>query len=99
MNIFMKKIVIIGGGFAGLSALIRLTHQHNNLQITLVDRKEDFNFLPALPDIIGERISPRYVTNNLDFFCKKFNASFVNDEVKALDLKRSTLCTSHKTFS
>ena len=90
----MNKIVIIGGGFAGLSALIKFAHRHDNFNVTLIDRKEDFNFLPALPDIIGERLSPRHLTNNLAAFCKRCNASFLNEEVKDLDLKKRMVHTS-----
>jgi len=84
----MNKVVIIGGGFAGVSALIRLSKWRNKLDITLIDKKKEFNFLPMLPDIIGGRINSAYIENKLEDICRKFGSEFVNDTVKSVDLER-----------
>ncbi|MGD9015631.1 MAG: FAD-dependent oxidoreductase [Candidatus Omnitrophota bacterium] len=91
----MRKILIIGGGFAGLSALRRLCRYRKKLDITLIDKKESFDFLPALPDIIGERISHQYLSYRLDDLCLKLGCKFINQEVTSLDLdKKIVLATS-----
>lgn len=67
----MKKVIIIGGGFAGLSALSHLAKHRNEIDINLIDKKVTFDFLPAIPDIIGGRINPSFLTHSLADFCKK----------------------------
>jgi NADH dehydrogenase len=82
----MKKIIIIGAGFAGLSCARRLSVSGSDLEITLLDKKGQFDFLPLIPDCIGRRINPKFLTNDLANFCRSFKISFVQEEVVSVDL-------------
>lgn len=53
-----KRVVIVGGGFAGLSAARTLSDE---LKVTLIDRQADFEFLPSIHEIISRRQSVRSV--------------------------------------
>ncbi|MGD2279163.1 MAG: FAD-dependent oxidoreductase [Candidatus Omnitrophota bacterium] len=90
-----KNIVIIGGGFAGISALRRLRRYKSRLdsdfRVVLIDKKKDFEFLPMLPDLIGERISPEALKVDLKGFCEKLGCSFLEAEVKSVDLGSKTI--------
>ena len=58
----MKKIIIIGCGLAGLSAAKKFSNYKNKLTVTVIDKKQTFDFLPLLPDILGKKINPKYVS-------------------------------------
>ena len=84
----MNKVLIVGGGFAGLSALAVLAQKKDNFEVVLIDKKNTFDFLPALPDVIGGRLNPENLKFSLSDFCYKFSCQFVNDTVKSIDFDR-----------
>ncbi|MDD2654189.1 MAG: FAD-dependent oxidoreductase, partial [Candidatus Omnitrophica bacterium] len=94
----MKKIIIIGGGFAGISAVSKLRQLGETVDIVLIDSKEEFNFLPMLPDIIGRRIRPDFLEFKLPDFCQKTGAKFIKDEVIKIDLENNTLFSSKDSY-
>ena len=51
----MGHVVIIGGGFAGLTAARRLART-KGFEVTLVDGRGACHFLPMLPDVVGRRM-------------------------------------------
>ncbi|MBU1043085.1 MAG: FAD-dependent oxidoreductase [Candidatus Omnitrophica bacterium] len=95
----MKKIIIIGGGFAGISAANFLRHSSNQLEITLIDQKPDFNFLPMLPDIISNRIDAKFLADNLQNNAEKLKVKFLNARVDSVCLKESKVtCLGNDIF-
>jgi NADH dehydrogenase len=97
----MKKIVIIGAGFAGLAALSRLHNysSRGDLEITLVNDKEQCSFLPLLPDCLGRGISPGHLTLDLPALSNKKNFNFIKDKVTGLDLEKKEISTSALTLN
>ncbi|MCF7908290.1 MAG: FAD-dependent oxidoreductase [Candidatus Omnitrophica bacterium] len=85
----MKKIVIVGGGFAGISAVKTLAK--SKLELVLIDKKQSWDFLPCLPDILSQKINPVFLTVNLADFIKKLGGKFINQEVKSVDLAQKNL--------
>lgn len=49
----MRKVLILGGGFGGTKALAKLSR--SPCEVTLVDPKVGFDFLPALPDLLSRK--------------------------------------------
>ena len=92
----MKKVIIIGGGFAGLSALRILSRKTNNFEVILIDKKATFDFLPCLPDIIGERIQTKFLRYELKDICEKLGCVFIIDEVKKIDIDNKKVTISGK---
>uniref|UniRef100_A0A7S2EUM4 FAD/NAD(P)-binding domain-containing protein n=1 Tax=Ditylum brightwellii TaxID=49249 RepID=A0A7S2EUM4_9STRA len=43
-----KKVVVIGGSFAGLSAIHKLNHYSDELEVTLVDCRDWFEYIPGI---------------------------------------------------
>lgn len=82
----MKKIMIIGAGFAGSSAAKRSFRSSLDLEITLFDRKGEFNFLPLIPDCIGRKINPEFLVNEVVNLCRKLKVRFIQQEVVFVDL-------------
>jgi NADH dehydrogenase len=89
----MKKVIIIGAGFAGLSAARRLLGSGLNLEITLFDKKKQFDFLPLIPDCIGRGINPEFLAEDIANFCRKGGVKFIREEVVAVDLASGRLQT------
>ncbi|MFC1704100.1 NAD(P)/FAD-dependent oxidoreductase [Candidatus Omnitrophota bacterium] len=95
----MKKIIVIGGGFAGISALAKLSKLRNEAEIVLIDKKEEFNFLPMLPDIVGRGVRPRFLTNDLQALSKRFGFNLIKDKVKKIDLEKKEVTTASQKIA
>lgn len=94
----MEKIVIIGGGFAGLNLCKRL--DHNKYEICLVDR----NNFHCFPPLFYQIASSGLVSANICFpfrreFKKLRNVSYHMGHVKNIDVEARTVTTSYETIS
>lgn len=89
----MKRVLIIGGGFAGCTALERLSRYPKEVMATLVDRKKEFNFLPLLPDLIGRGLKPQYLTLDIESLVTRKGFCFVRGEVVSIDIAAKTVST------
>lgn len=88
----MIKVLIIGGGFGGISTASRLCKSGLGLDIILIDRKETTDFLPMLPDCIGRGINPEFLACKIKNIAGKLGFKFIRDEVVLIDLdKRQVL--------
>lgn len=94
----MKKIVIIGCGFAGIAACQYLRRHGKNLEVYVIDKKTTFDFLPLLPDCIGRRIDPQYLSFSIYDLVKNGDVNYVNEEVLALDLDGNKITTPNNNF-
>jgi NADH dehydrogenase FAD-containing subunit len=82
----MSKIVITGGGFAGLAAAEYLAASHKNHQTTLIDKKDSSQFLPMLPDIVGQSLNPEALAYPLSEAAKRWGFNFIQEKVVKIDL-------------
>jgi len=90
------RILILGGGFAGIEALNRLqrTFQDDvSVDITLVSRDNFFLFTPMLPEVSSGSIETRHIVTPIRTFCKR--ARFIEANVKSIDLKHKRVTVSH----
>jgi NADH:ubiquinone reductase (H+-translocating) len=94
----MKKVCVIGAGFAGSSAARQLSKRGSGIDLTVIDRGGKFNFLPMLPDVIGRNIDPGYLACGIEAASRKLGFKFIKDEVVSLDLGRKQLSTSTQTL-
>ena len=94
-----KKIIIIGGGFGGLSAVDILCKSGLNFDISLIDKKGTADFLPTLPDCIGRGINPEYLTYKIADLANKIRFKFVKDEVGSIDLDKKEILTKTRRFN
>jgi len=93
-----KKILILGGGFAGISVLQQLQKifkNNKNVKISLVNEDNFFLFTPMLPEIASGIIHPSDISIPLRMFCK--NEKFYQAKVSSIDLKNSLVAIT-RTF-
>ena len=82
----MKKIVIIGGGFAGLRALYRIMKALGNMvDVTLLDRSEFSIEKPSLPEVALAGKEPSKVRIPLKQPVESKGARFVMDNAMKID--------------
>ena len=72
----MKKVVIIGGGFAGIYALRELTKQ-NDIKITIIDKHPYHNLQPEVYDLIANKSNISDVTIDLPSLCAGLDHSYL----------------------
>jgi NADH dehydrogenase len=85
-----KKIVIIGAGFGGITAVQRLA-QSNLFDITIISPKTYFEYYPGLYRILGAR-TPFEVFVPFRYLLAK-NVVFCHDKVTQIDITRKQVIT------
>lgn len=92
----MKKVAIIGCGFAGLAASIYFRRHAKDLRVCVVDRKPTFDFLPMLPDALGRNINPEHLFFPIALLSKIYGFDFINEPVSGVDLQSNIVSTSQR---
>ena len=85
---FMKKILIIGGGYAGVGVLNKIQKQFQddvNVSISIISENNFFLHTPMLPELSTGTIEPRHIATPIRNFCKR--ARFYQGKVFHIDLE------------
>jgi NADH dehydrogenase len=93
----MSKIIIIGGGFGGLTVARLLSRSQLNL--TLIDKKSTSDFLPTLPDCLGRAIAPEFLAFDIEEAARKWGFKFIKEEVISVNLEKKEAFTTNKILS
>jgi len=94
----MEKVVIIGGGYAGIYALRELV-QNKNIKITLIDKYTFHNLQPEVYDLIANKSNIADVTIDLTTLCMGFNHSYLeykNLNVRKIDTNTNKIYTEEQ---
>jgi len=94
----MKKVVIIGGGYAGIYALRELA-KNKNIQITLIDKHTFHNLQPEVYDLIANKSNIADVTIDLTTLCMGLNHDYVeykNLKVRNIDKEEQKIYTEEQ---
>lgn len=98
-----KKIVVLGGGYAGVHAAKTLNkafkkHQ-DKVEVTLIDKKHHHILLTELHEVAGARVSEDSVKISFDriFAGKKVNV--VQDTIVEIDFKKQQLVGQRETYA
>ena len=84
----MRRVLILGGGYAGVGVLNRLQkkfHDDVDVSIGLVNESNFFLHTPMLPEMATGSIEPRHIATPIRKFCHR--ARFYQARVTAIDLK------------
>ena len=92
----LKRILILGGGFAGVQVLRDLQKDFQDdvgIEITLVSRDNFFLFTPMLPEVSSGMIETRNILTPVRTFCNR--ARFYEAYVDSIDLKNREVVITH----
>ncbi|MGI9252949.1 MAG: NAD(P)/FAD-dependent oxidoreductase [Thermomicrobiales bacterium] len=90
------RVVIVGGGFAGLAAAKGL--KNAPVQITLLDRRNHHLFQPLLYQVATAVLSPQIIAQPIRHILRKqANTSVLMEEVTGFDLDRRKVVTLNGT--
>lgn len=92
----MRHLVILGAGFAGLSAthtLEQATLTRRRIQLTLVSNSTHFLFTPLLPNVANGELSLKSITFPLKPYLDD-STNLIVDEVIAIDTSNACLTTA-----
>jgi NADH dehydrogenase len=85
----VKRIVIIGGGFAGMKTAESLEHQFlrdRSVSITLISETNALLFTPMLAEVAGSSLEPSHISTPLRSSLPRTN--FVRATVESVDLEK-----------
>ncbi|MGD1835248.1 MAG: NAD(P)/FAD-dependent oxidoreductase [Nitrososphaeraceae archaeon] len=92
----LTKILILGGGFAGIEILTKLQNSFQTdigIDITLVSKDNFFLFTPMLPEVVSGNIETRHIATPVRSFCHR--ARFYEAEVESIDLYQKKVIVHH----
>lgn len=94
-----KKVLILGGGFAGLSCARRLAG-NRNFEVTLVDRTNHHLFQPLLYQVATASLAAPDIARSLRQILERApNVTVLMDEIRTLDATaRKAIGTSGSTY-
>src|ERR1700734_250242 len=79
------RVVVVGGGFAGLSAGMALADMA--VDVTVIDRRNHHTFQPLLYQVALAVLSPADIAQPIrTIFSRQKNAEILMDEMTALDV-------------
>ncbi|HFB53449.1 MAG TPA: hypothetical protein ENJ67_01840, partial [Sulfurimonas autotrophica] len=88
----MKKVVILGAGFAGLHAFYKIRHLiGKKIDVTLIDKRSHSLLKPSLPEVAFEGAALSHSLVELEHTLSSRGATFIQDEVIKIDAKANTL--------
>src|SRR5918992_881779 len=90
----MARVVVVGAGFAGASLIRSLPPSlRNPADVLLVDRAEEYPFIPLIHEVAVGRIHPDSVRSPIPPLCEG-RCGFLRAEVTGVDLAENALLTS-----
>jgi len=95
------KIVISGGGFSGRNAVKQLKSLYGSFpdtQILLFDKNDYTTMIPSLPDVAGDRINGRFLTEKIKSLIPP-NVTFIQEKINKIDLSRKIIHGENNNYT
>ncbi len=95
-----RRVVILGGGFAGIQTAIELSRvaSEDAFDVTLVADQNYFLFTPLLPQVASSTVDPRHIAQPIRDLRAQRSFRFLRGEVERVDLERKQCCTCDATL-
>ncbi len=90
----MQRVVVIGGGYAGLSALRILGRARGEVEAVLVDPRDGHHALPLLPDVVGRDMAPAHLVYPYARAARRWRFTHRRAAVRAVDVETRTVETT-----
>ena len=88
----MKKIVIIGAGFAGLHIFYKIRHLiGKKIEVTVIDKRSHSLLKPSLPEVAFEGAPLSHSLVELEHTLASRGATFIQSEVSEIDADNNSL--------
>ena len=88
----MKKIVIIGAGFAGLHIFYKIRHLiGKKIDVTVIDKRSHSLLKPSLPEVAFEGAPLSHSLVELEHTLASRGATFIQSEVSEIDADNNSL--------
>ncbi|MCH9739758.1 MAG: NAD(P)/FAD-dependent oxidoreductase [Epsilonproteobacteria bacterium] len=96
-----KTIVIVGGGFGGLTMAKELKKKDKSIDVTLIEKKDIFMACPFSNTYLGglKDVSLETLTHDYYAPASKHGYNFVQAEVTAIDRKAKSVTTTSGNFA
>ncbi|HEX2728770.1 MAG TPA: NAD(P)/FAD-dependent oxidoreductase [Rubrobacteraceae bacterium] len=98
---FPKRILILGGGFAGYTAaksLCKMTRGRDDVGVMVISRDNYFTFWPMLAGCISSDIDSNNVAQPLRRALIRLGASFRRAEVESVDFEKQCVTAEGREF-
>lgn len=98
----MKRIVVLGSGFAGMEAAVdleRLFRHSPDYEILLISDQNFVLFTPLLPQIASSQIDPRHIAQAIRDVRGSRRFRFLRSTVHAIDLQSRSVSTTAAPIS
>ena len=95
-----RRVVILGGGFAGIQTAIELSRVTSGdaFDVTLVADQNYFLFTPLLPQVASSTVDPRHIAQPIRDLRAQRSFRFLRGEVERVDLERKQCSTCDVTL-
>jgi len=96
----MKKIVILGAGYAGVDAALTLQKRLRNesTAITLIDKNEYHTLLTELHELAGGRVEEGSVKIFIKDILQYTKVNIIKDEITSIDFNEQILCSQNSKY-
>ncbi|MGK0288711.1 MAG: NADH dehydrogenase [bacterium] len=95
----MKRVIIVGGGFAGLNAAKKLGNV-KGLEITLIDQRNHHLFQPLLYQVAMAGLSPAEIAAPIRNLLSKYrNINVIQAKVESISLKEKQVHAEETQYS
>ena len=97
----MKRIVILGGGYGGITAakkLGRIFRKNSDIEITLIDKNTYHTLMTELHEVAGSRVDPDSVMISYDRIFTGSHINIVTDVITSLDTEKKQLVSAKAVY-
>ena len=89
-----KRVVIIGAGFAGLSAAYQLSMYRDLCDVTLIDKHENTHFRPLIADVVSQTVYARHLLYPLTPLKERYGFHLYCEPARSIDFENRCITLS-----
>lgn len=97
-----QKIVVLGGGYGGITATKKLYKKYKknpNVEITLIDKNPYHTLMTELHEVAGSRVEPESVQVSFQRIFGGTDVNLITDNIKDIDFDNNTLKSELRSYS